>query len=254
MGAAFTLVLPLTFLFVFTLIFGNDPVRELGVTTAQFYAPTLAVFAAVLSTYTDLSIRVSTMRQRGITKRLRATPLPGWLFVAASVVFSCWVAMLAAALMLAVGALAFDVRVYPGTALPGAVVFAVGCLAFSALGILTACLSPSEEATAPIASAILWPLALVSGIFFTPRDTTPAWVESTAALFPLKHFAAAFRRALSPSFAEGTHSAWERWHGHELAILFCWGLAAAILAARLYGREPGGRGWSRRLLQRVPTR
>ncbi|MDH3190079.1 MAG: hypothetical protein OEM39_05480 [Acidimicrobiia bacterium] len=46
-AAFFTLVFPLMFLVLFTAIFGNEEIEGLGVTTAQFFAPGLAAFAAV---------------------------------------------------------------------------------------------------------------------------------------------------------------------------------------------------------------
>ena len=58
-SAFFTLAFPLMFLIVFTLVFGNETIESVGVTTAQFFAPSLAVFGAVSATYTNLSITIA---------------------------------------------------------------------------------------------------------------------------------------------------------------------------------------------------
>ena len=74
-AAFFVLVMPLIFLVVFVLIFGNDQVSSLGVTLAQFYAPSLAVFGAVSATYTNLAMGTTLAWEEGILKRVRGTPL-----------------------------------------------------------------------------------------------------------------------------------------------------------------------------------
>ena len=52
----------LMFLIIFTLVFGNETIEPIGVTTAQFFAPSLAVFGAVSATYTTLAITTASGR------------------------------------------------------------------------------------------------------------------------------------------------------------------------------------------------
>ena len=76
-AAFFTLVLPLIFLVLFGALFdGIDVAPGLEVDAAQFYAPGLAVFAAVSATYTNIGIGVAIYRDEGVLKRIRGTPLP----------------------------------------------------------------------------------------------------------------------------------------------------------------------------------
>ena len=58
-GAFFTLGLPLIMLVLFVALFGNDPIGDTAygnITTAQFYAPGLGVFAAASATYTNIAM------------------------------------------------------------------------------------------------------------------------------------------------------------------------------------------------------
>ncbi|MCB1245820.1 MAG: hypothetical protein KDB69_00980, partial [Acidimicrobiia bacterium] len=75
-AAFFTIVFPLMFFLIFTTVFGNEEIEHLGVTTAQYFAPALAVFAAVSATYTNLAVGTAYQRDQGILKRVRGTPLP----------------------------------------------------------------------------------------------------------------------------------------------------------------------------------
>ena len=56
MAAFFTLFFPLMIFLVFSLVFGNSTSGVTGVTAAQYYAPAMAVFAAVSATYTRLAV------------------------------------------------------------------------------------------------------------------------------------------------------------------------------------------------------
>ena len=94
-SAFFTIFFPLLIFVVFSLVFGNERIDYLGITTAQFYAPSLAVFAAVSATYTNLSIFTSYQRDEGILKRVRGTPLPSWIFFGGKILSSILIALMA---------------------------------------------------------------------------------------------------------------------------------------------------------------
>ena len=75
-AAFFTIFFPLMIFVVFALVFGNQYIEELGVTTAQYFAPAMAVFAAVSASYTNIATTTAYQRDMGILKRVRGTPLP----------------------------------------------------------------------------------------------------------------------------------------------------------------------------------
>ena len=114
-SAFFTIVLPLMFLVLFTAIFGNDEIESLGVTTAQFYAPALAVFAAASATYSNLSITTAIARDEGILKKVRGTPLPPWAYIAGRVGSAVWIAVIAVIVMMMVGSVAYGVEIIGST-------------------------------------------------------------------------------------------------------------------------------------------
>ena len=79
-SAFFTLVFPIMFLVIFSLIFGNQDITIAGVKTkvATFYVPAITGFSVITACYTNIAISLSFQRDRGVLKRLRATPLPSW--------------------------------------------------------------------------------------------------------------------------------------------------------------------------------
>ena len=239
-AAFFTIVFPLMFLFVFVTIFGNENLGDLGVTTAQFYAPALAVFGAVSATYTNLAIRTSISRDDGVLKRIRGTPLPPWVYLAGLIGSGVWIASLAVGLMMAVGVGAYGVTLYADS-LPAAIAtFLVGVACFAALGLLVAAVAPSSEAAPAITNATLLPLAFVSDIFIVPPENSPGWLETVGNIFPLKHFAVAFSDAFNPAYV-AERSGWlDHFHWTEFGVMALWMVIGAILAARWFTWEPRG--------------
>jgi len=239
-AAFFTIVFPLMFLIVFTTLFGNDTIEGLGVTTAQFYAPALAVFGAVSATYTNLAIGTTLSRDEGILKRVRGTPLPPWAYMAGRVLSAVWIALIAVVIMLAVGVALYEVQIF-GEALPAALLtFLVGVACFAALGLLVAAISPSGDATPALTNATLLPLAFISDIFIAPTDGTPAWISTLGDIFPLRHFAVAFGDAFNPVEVAARDGWLDHFHWKELGVMALWLIGGVILAIRLFTWEPRG--------------
>jgi ABC-2 type transport system permease protein len=243
-SAFFTLIFPLMIFIVFALLFGNEEIEYLGINTAQYYAPSLAVYAAVASSYVNIGISTAYQRDEGILKRAKGTPLPPWLFLGGKVVAGLVVATVATIVMLAVGVIFYGVEIYP-EAIPSLVLtFIVGVACFAALGLLVAAVAPSGSAATAIANATLLPLAFISGVFIVPSEAPPAWLDAVANFFPLKHFAEPFIAGFNPVEDVSTI------YWGDLAYMALWGAVGLFLAVRFFKWEPSSgesrRPWRRR--------
>lgn len=253
-AAFFTIVFPLMFLVLFTAIFGNDEISSLGVTTAQFYAPALAVFAAASATYTNLAVTTAIARDGGILKKIRGTPLPPWVYISGRVGSAVLIALVAVVIMLGVGAVAYGVEIIGGTLGAALVTLVVGAATFAALGLMVAALVPNGDSAPAVANATLLPLAFVSDVFIVTEDA-PNWMAAIGNFFPLKHFVAALGDAFNPTLS-GSGFSWSGVSGEyaiglHLAVMAAWGAGATIIALRYFrwdpqGSRPGGR-------RRTPT-
>ncbi len=248
-SAFFTLAFPVMIFVVFSLVFGNEKIPYLEITVAQYYAPSLAVFAAVSATYTNLAITTSYQRDLGILKRIRGTPLPAWVYMGGKIISATYIAFIGIVIMIGVGVAFYGLNVY-GRTMPAAILtFLVGSFAFSALGLFISAVAPSGQAATAVANATLLPLAFFSGIFIIPAEDSPTWLRLVGDFFPLKHFNDAFFAAFDP---QRTDAAFE---GGHLAYMVLWGVIAAALAIRWFTWEPtvGGSTTRRRRAARVPT-
>jgi ABC-2 type transport system permease protein len=242
MAAFFTLFFPLMIFVVFSLMFGNQEIESLGITTAQYYAPSMAVFAAVSATYTNLAVTTAYQRDQGILKRVRGAPLPAAVYMGGKIVSAIMIATISVVIMMTIGVVFYGVQIYAATLGSAIVTFAIGVATFASLGLLVAAVVPTGEAATAVANATLLPLAFFSGVFIVPSADAPAWLDTVADIFPLKHFVTPFVAAFNPQTVGGG------WDWASLAYMTLWGAVAVVLAIRWFKWEPpaGGGGRSRR--------
>jgi ABC-2 type transport system permease protein len=242
-AAFFTLIFPLFIFVVFSLIFGNEFIEDLGVNLSQYFGPAMAVFAAVSASYTNIAVTTAYQRDEGILKRIRGTPLPAGIYLGGKIVSALIIAVISVTVMMVVGVAFYGIQIYAAT-LPAAIfTFLVGVACFASLGLLVAGLVNSGEAATAVTNATLLPLAFISGIFLVPSEDAPEWIDTVANFFPLKHFVVPFTDCFNPTY---TGSPWQWDH---LAYMALWGAVALVLGIRYFKWEPtvgGGRKRGRR--------
>ncbi len=233
-AAFFTLILPVTMLVLFNALFSGGTVRTPAGEwpIRQFYTGSLAAFAAVSATYTNLANIVPILRDEGVLKRWRGTPLPPAAYVGGMIAMAVLVAALGVLVMLALGVLAYDLEV-DGAKMPAAVLtFVIGVAAFAALGLACAALIPNSRSAPAVANATILPLAFISNVFI-PLEDPPRWLELAGDFFPLKPFVVAFQDTFNP-LVDAPAFAWGK-----LGWVALWGLAGAVVAVTKFRWEPG---------------
>lgn len=225
----FTALLPVTFLVLFTTIFGNERVEELGgVRVAQLQVPGFIALSIVSATFVSLAITLVVKRERGILKRTRATPVPAWVVFAGLVGKSVVVGLIVTAVLMLIGALAYDVSL-PLAHVPGLLLaLVVGCAAFCCLGVGFTSLIGSEEAGPAMTNAATLPIFFISGVFI-PEQQLPDALVTVGDVLPIKPLADALIAAFDPRIGGAGIKA------GELAIVGAWGLlglAAALMTFR----------------------
>ena len=241
-AAFFTLVFPLMFLLLFSVLFGNEDIEITGrgvYSVAQFYAPALAVFAAASATYTNIGVGTAIARDEGILKRFRGTPLPASTYIAGLIGSGVWIAFIATVVMMTVGVVVFDVSIEVAKMPAALLTFVTGSACFAALGVALAAASPTGDSAPAIANATILPLAFVSDVFIAIGDPPP-WLTTVGNIFPLKHFVQAFQDAFHPLTASPAFRL------QHLAVMVVLGVVGALLARRFFTWEPRGGGSGRR--------
>jgi ABC-2 type transport system permease protein len=131
------------------------------------------------------------LRQRGILRRLKATPLRASDFLFAQVGTRLILAAVQTLILVLIALLVFRVHVYGNVAWL-LLVAVLGAAVFLALGFAISGSTGSVESAAPIANLIGLPMIVLSGVFFS-RGGMPGWLHTLTDLLPLTYLVDALR-------------------------------------------------------------
>lgn len=228
----FTVMFPVIFLLIFSSLFGDERIEELGgIKTTVYYVPGIITLAVVSASLVSTAIRLTELRESGRLKRVRGTPLPPWAFVAGRFGNAFTVSVLMVVVVTAIGNLLYDVPIPTGTIPALLVTLLVGSFAFATLGFALTAIIPSEDAAPAVTNFVVLPLYFLSGVFI-PQSEIPDGVLDFSSLFPIRHFFEGFLTAYDP---QTTGAGFEPGH---LAILAAWGLVGLLLALRFFRWTP----------------
>ncbi len=209
-------------------------------------SPGLLAYAVIMATFTNLATDLAIMRDSGVLKRLRGTPLPASAFVAGKIASAVVVAAAVSALTLLVAGLAFGVSVPAGNA-PGLVLALVaGTACCAALGIGVTGMIRSADSAAAVTSALVLPLTFISGVW-GEFGGLPEWLHRIAQAFPIQHLANALQVAFDPRTAAPGIS------GGDLLVLGLWLVAGAWLSLRVLACGAAARVTASPAMAREPT-
>jgi ABC-2 type transport system permease protein len=229
----FTFVFPLMFLVIFASLDKNGHVSSLGgIPYDDFLVPGILAYGVIMTTFTNLALQTTILRDEGILKRMQGTPLPRWAYTAARIGSTCLISATIAVVTIVAGILVWGVDPR-AAALPGLVLTLVlGTAAFTSLGIGMAQFIPRAETGPVIINLIVLPITFISNIFY-PTSGMPAVLRTIADIFPIN----ALARALQYGFDPRYHGAGFDWtHLRTLAI---WTVIGIFLMLRFL-RKPQG--------------
>jgi ABC-2 type transport system permease protein len=225
--AFFTFLLPILFFLLLGSAYGDDEIN--GVDGYQFLLAGMIGYGAASTTFAGLALLLVIRRESGVLKRLRATPLPPSTYVGAVLGSIIFIFLLEAAILIALGRLAYDVPIADSLA-SLILVLLLGAASFAALGIGLTALIKSAEGSSAVVNALYLPLSFISGAFFS-QDTFPDLLQKLAALLPLSHLIALTRDVMVYD-----ERIWE--HLDDVAVIAVWGLVGLAGAVRGFRWEP----------------
>ncbi|MGA3524533.1 ABC transporter permease [Melissospora conviva] len=204
----------------------TKPVAELGgLRPIDAYLPVVLALAIGTVAMVTLLPTLVTSRERGILRRLSATPVTPIALLCAQMVVN--VAALIAGVALALGTawLAFDV-VWPANVAGLLLAFVLGSTAMVSVGLFVAAISPSTSASVGIGSLVYYPMLFAAGVW-TPGPAMPDAVRRIADYTPLG--------AASQAMQDAWAGQWPSLLHVMVMLAFTGGFAA--LAARFFRWE-----------------
>lgn len=154
-----------------------------GLSYRAVYQPILIVVALAMLALNGLTPILGSYRERGVLRRLRATPMPPQRLLAALVVIHLVVAVAAAAIILLAGTIAFDVAL-PHPFAGWLLMYVLTCAAVLGLGVMVAALSPSGKLANALGAILFFPLAFLAGLWI-PQQVMPSLLRDISEYSPL---------------------------------------------------------------------
>ena len=167
-------------------------------------------------------------RKNGVLRRLKATPLSAFEFLAAQVISRLGVVLAATAAVYAGADMLLDF-VMRGSFLILLLVYVSGALCLISLGLLVACRLRSEEMADGILNVMSWPMLLLSGVWFSMEDTN-VLARLVSEFLPLTHLVNATRGIMVDGHGIAEVAL-------EMGILFSMSAVFLTIAARAFRWE-----------------
>jgi ABC-2 type transport system permease protein len=216
-AAFFNFLLPLLLLFLIATAFSTDD-DELEV-----LIPGIAGMGVLATTFTALAFNLTLLRDEGVLKRWRGTPMPAGAYLAGLIGSAAMNAFVQVALVVMIGNLVYGVE-WPREPLLLALFTVLGVVCFAALGVAFSHLIPNEDAAPAYTNAVFLPLIFVSGVFYS-ADDLPEALKAVAEALPLKHLIDGLSEAIVGSGGDAATAA---------VVVGGWALAGIVLAVRFF--------------------
>jgi len=217
-AAFFNFLLPLLFLVLLCAVLTKQSDRDVIV-------PGIAGMAVLATTFSALAYNMVFLREQGILKRMRGTPLPPGAYllgIAGNAVANTAIQIV---LIVVAGKLLYGIE-WPKD-LGELVLFVVlGVVCFASLGVALAHAIPTFEAATVYVNMIFLPVVFVS----IDAAHDPAFLKGIAEALPLAHLVQGLRDAMVSG--RGIGDAWS-----ALGVLAVWTVLGVVLAIRGFSWE-----------------
>jgi ABC-2 type transport system permease protein len=221
-AAFFNFLLPLL------ILFGAGAILSSSQHDENLLIPSIAGMSVMATTFTALAYNVVFLRERGVLKRIRGTPLPAASYLGGVAANAFTNAALQIAIVILAGRVFFGIG-WPKDWLELVVFVLVGVVSLAALGVAFAHVIPNFESTAAYVNAVFLPVVFVS-FFAFDSHSAPGFLRSIADALPLKPLIEGLSGALVTGVGLSSNL-------DQLAVIALWGAFGIYFALRGFWRD-----------------
>jgi ABC-2 type transport system permease protein len=225
-AAFFNFLLPLLFLGWFGAIFSGRTDQ------LEILVPGIAGMAVMSTTFNALAFNLTGLRELGILKRVRGTPLPTSAYLAGIAGNAVTNTVLQILIITGTGHLLFGLD-WPQNWIALWLFVVVGVVCFASLGVALSHAIPNLDAAPAYVNAAFLPMIFISGVFYD-EDVAPPVIGDIAQVLPLKYLIDGLQGAMVAGEGVGDHLV-------ALAVLGVWTAIGLTLAIRGFSWESRSR-------------
>lgn len=191
----------------------------------DFLLPGLIAMSVMQMSVFSVAFVFVQYKEKGVLKRLLATPMRPLDFVASNVITRLIVSVIQAAIFIAVGVLVLKAHVI-GSYLLILLCVVLGALMFLGLGFTISGLASTVDSVPVFANLFVFPMLFLGGTFFS-IDSMPKWLRAFAKVLPLTHFSTALRAVMTRDASLGDILP-------NVAVMVLWSLILISLAVATF--------------------
>ena len=221
-AAFFNFLFPLIFLGLFGAVFSGNQ-ADLDV-----IVPGIAGMSIMSTTFIALAFNMTFLREQGILKRVRGTPLPSGAYLSGIALSAVTNTIFQIAIITVAGKTLFGVD-WPKDWLELIVFVFAGVVCFASLGVALSHAIPNFDSAPAYTNAIFLPVIFISGVFYDAQNA-PRVIREIAEVLPLKHVI----DGLSGAMVTGKGLAD---NAGALAVVGLWAALGIVLAVRGFSWE-----------------
>lgn len=203
----------------------EQAVTEPGARYIDFLIPGLLGMNLMGGGLFGVGFLVVDLRVRKLLKRFLATPMRRSDFLLSLMLSRLAFTLIEITLLLTFAYFVFDIRVR-GNFLTFLAVVAVGGASFAGLGLLIACRAKTLETVSGLMNAVMMPMWLLSGVFFS-YERFPEGVQPLIRLLPLTAANDALRAVMNDGGGWAAVAA-------QMGVLVAWGAVGFAVALRYF--------------------
>jgi ABC-2 type transport system permease protein len=221
-AAFFNFALPLLFLFLLGTILSGDQ------DALNVIVPGIAGMSVMSTTFSALAMNLTFLREQGVLKRMRGTPLPSGSYLAALAANAVTNAAIQIVIVVLAGRLLFGLP-WPPDYVELVVFVAAGVACLASLGVAYSHVIPNFDSAPAFVNVVFLPVIFISGVFYDAEDA-PAFLRDIARALPLTHVIDGLSGAMvtGASLADNAGS---------LGVVALWTVLGTVLAVRGFSWE-----------------
>jgi ABC-2 type transport system permease protein len=216
-AAFFNFLLPLLFLGLFGAIFSGSQ-SDLNV-----IVPGIAGMSIMSTTFSALAMNLTFLREQGVLKRMRGTPLPETSYLLGVFANAVANATIQLTIVVLAGRVFFGLD-WPKDWIELAVYVTAGVTCLAALGVAWSHVIPNFDAAPAYTNIVFLPVIFISGVFYDV-GRAPQFLRDIAQALPLTHII----DGLSGALVTGRGLA-DNWSG--LVVVGLWAAIGVFFAVR----------------------
>lgn len=196
----------------------------------HWMAPGVIVLNALSFGLVGGSAMLVEMREKGVLRRLRATPMPAVHLLGAYLIVNLLMGLAQGGVILLMGAGLYGLEISAAGLLLGLPMMLAGALTFLAIGQIISGVAAKSGAAAGAGMTVYFGLMFISDLVF-PLSMLPAWLQEVVPYLPTYAVAQLVR---TPLLEGSLDPSWLR----HLALMALYGVSATLVAGRLFRWDP----------------